>query len=69
MAPYYVVVVPGGGECTLRCRLMAEDEIVTSPFSEKNFEAVLEKRRKEADEFYSVAIPGALVTLIQLSIL
>ena len=53
----------------MRCRLMAEDEIVTSPFSEKNFEAVLEKRRKEADEFYSVAIPGALVTLIQLSIL
>ena len=58
VAPYYVVSVPAGGECTLRCRLMAEDEITMPPFSKKNFDDVLQRRRAEADQFYSIAIPG-----------
>ena len=56
VAPYYVVSVPAGGECTLRCRLMAEDEITMPPFSEKNFDDVLQRRRAEADQFYSIAL-------------
>lgn len=36
---------------------MAEDEIVTDPFAERNFGAIMQKRLKEANEFYKVAIP------------
>lgn len=57
VAPYYVVEVPSGGQCTLRCRLMALDEAVKDPFSERSFGAVLERRKKEADEFYKIIIP------------
>lgn len=37
---------------------MADDEIVSDPFAERNFGAVMQKRMKEADEFYNIAIPG-----------
>ena len=57
VAPYYIVEVPAGEECVLRCRLMAQDEIVTDPFAERNFGAIMQKRLKEANEFYKVAIP------------
>ena len=36
---------------------MADDEMVTEPFAERNFGAIIQKRIKEADEFYHVAIP------------
>lgn len=57
MAPYFLLVVPADEERVLRCRLMAEDETVSEPFAERNFGAVIQKRLKEADEFYHVAIP------------
>ena len=57
MAPYYVLVVGADEERVLRCRLMADDEIVTEPFAERNFGGIIQKRLKEADEFYDVAIP------------
>ena len=57
MAPYYLLVVPADEERVLRCRLMSNDEIVTDPFAERNFGAVMQKRIKEADEFYRIAIP------------
>lgn len=60
VAPYYIVEVPAGEECVLRCRLMAQDEIVTDPFAERNFGAIMQKRLKEANEFYKVAIPSGL---------
>ncbi|EDO39865.1 predicted protein [Nematostella vectensis] len=60
MAAHYVVDVVSGGQCTLKCRLMAEDELVSSPFSERAFGAVMDKRKKEADEFYNAVIPDAL---------
>ena len=58
MAAYYLLVVPSGKERTLRCRLMAENQFVKEAFAERNFGAVMQQRLKEADEFYSVAIPG-----------
>ena len=57
MAPHYLLVVPAGEERVLRCRLMAEEETVKEPFAERNFGAIFEKRIKEANEFYHVAIP------------
>lgn len=57
MAPYYLLVVKADEERVLRCRLMADDEIVKEPFAERNFGAIIQKRLKEADEFYHVAIP------------
>lgn len=57
MAPYYLLEVPPGDECVLRCRLMAEDETVSEPFAERNFGAIIQKRLQEANEFYKVAIP------------
>ena len=57
MAPYYLLVVGADEERVLKCRLMANDEIVTEPFAERNFGAIIQKRLKEADEFYHVAIP------------
>ena len=42
----------------MRCRLSAIDETVTSPFGQKEFGGVLEKRRKECDNFYKSVIPG-----------
>lgn len=57
VAPYYLLEVPAGDERVLRCRLMAEDEIVSEPFAERNFGAVIQNRLKEANQFYNVAIP------------
>lgn len=41
---------------------MADDEIVSDPFAERNFGAVMQKRIKEADEFYNIAIPGEFIS-------
>lgn len=63
VAPYYVLVVGADEERVVKCRLMANDEIVKEPFAERNFGAVIQKRLKEADEFYQVAIPSGLSPL------
>ena len=60
MAPHYLLVVPPGEERVLQCRLVAEGDVVTEPFAERNFGAVIQKRLKEANEFYHVAIPCKL---------
>ena len=57
VAPYFLLVVPADEERVLRCRLMGEGEIVKEPFAERNFGAIFQKRLKEADQFYHVAIP------------
>ena len=57
LAPYYLLQVSPGEERVLRCRLMAENEIVSEPFAERNFGAIIQKRLQEANEFYKVAIP------------
>ena len=57
VAPYYLLVVGADEERVLRCRLIADDEIVREPFAERNFGAIIQKRLKEADDFYHVAIP------------
>ena len=57
MAPHYLLVVPPGEERVLQCRLMAEGYVVTEPFAEQNFGAVIQKRLEEANKFYQVAIP------------
>ena len=67
VAPYYVLVVGPDEERVLKCRLMANDEIVKEPFAERNFGAIIQKRLKEADEFYNVAIPCKLFLLLFLS--
>lgn len=65
MAPYYVLVVGADEERVVKCRLMANDEIVKEPFAERNFGAVIQKRLKEADEFYQVAIPCKFFLLLE----
>ena len=60
VAPHYLLVVPSGEERVLQCRLVAEGDVVTEPFAERNFGAVIQKRLKEANEFYHVAIPCKL---------
>lgn len=65
VAPYFVLVVGADEERVVRCRLMADDETVTDPFAERNFGAIIQKRLKEADEFYNVAIPCKFFFVIQ----
>ena len=57
MAPHYLLVVPPVEKRVLKCRLMAEGDVVTEPFTEQNFGAIIQKRLEEANEFYQVAIP------------
>lgn len=65
VAPYFVLVVGADEERVVRCRLMADDETVTDPFAERNFGAIIQKRLKEADEFYNVAIPSKFFFFIK----
>lgn len=60
IAPYYILEVAPGCSTTIKCRLTAKDEVVKDPFCERSFGAVFEKRRREADEFYKIAIPCRL---------
>jgi hypothetical protein len=55
-AAHYTVTVPAGGSRTLRLRLRD----TTSGDAFANFDAVLEARRREADEFYASVIPASL---------
>ena len=43
MASHYLLVVPPGEERVLQCRLMAEGYVVSEPFAEQNFGAVIQK--------------------------
>lgn len=58
MAAHYALTVVPGGQCIIRCRLTAQAERVHLPFSEKAFDRVMTRRKKEADEFYKAVIPG-----------
>lgn len=58
MAVHYILEIPPCGHEVIQCRLMAENEVVSSPFSERSFGSVLAKRRKEADNFFKFVIPG-----------
>lgn len=58
MAAHYALTVVPGGQYIIRCRLTAQDERMPLPFSEKAFDGVIARRKKEADEFYKAVIPG-----------
>jgi len=58
-AAHYSVVVPAGGSRVFRLRLSeAAPRKAGDPFAD--FDAVLEARRNEADEFYASVIPAAV---------
>jgi hypothetical protein len=54
---HYQLAVAAGGSRTVRLRL--HDASITTPFG-SGFDAVMEARRKEADEFYATVIPSSL---------
>jgi hypothetical protein len=56
-APHYVLSVPAGGSQSLSLRLFAKDQTPTEAFG-PGFDAIVEQRRKEADEFYAAISPA-----------
>jgi hypothetical protein len=56
-AAHYPVTVPAGGSATIRLRL---HEVGPAAEFGKAFDAVVDARRREADEFYATVIPKAL---------
>jgi hypothetical protein len=58
-AAHCEVTVPAGGLVTLRLRLGTEPGAPTTAFG-IDFDAVLQDRRREADEFYEAVIPAKL---------
>ncbi len=60
-AAHYHLALPPGGCATLRLRLTDQPPGATdgTPFGPR-FEAVMQARRDEADEFYASVIPGSL---------
>src|SRR5262249_15619688 len=56
-AAHYTVTAPAGASRTLRLRLA--DTASTSPFG-SGFDATMQARRMEADEFYASVIPKSL---------
>lgn len=68
MAPHYVLIVPSGGQHTIRCRLSACDDKVPLPLNKKDFDEVFDRRKKEADEFYETVMPGKKRAYIELFI-
>jgi hypothetical protein len=55
-AAHYAVEIAVGGEAVIRLRLT--DNILTAPFAD--FDAIIDKRRGEADEFYRSITPPAV---------
>jgi hypothetical protein len=58
-AAHYSVVIPSGGELTLRLRLSAEDESPEPTFGGE-FERTFAERIREAEEFYRATIPAGI---------
>ena len=58
-AAYYKVEIPAREEVSLRLRLFAEDEEPMNAFG-RDFDAVFETRRREADAYYAAMIPERL---------
>ena len=56
MAAHYTLDVPAGGEQYIRLRLT--DYETNSPFN--NFDAIIDRRRKEADVFYDALLGDKL---------
>ncbi len=57
-AARHVLKIPAHGSKVVRLRLAATDEAQASPFAD--FEATMQARRNEADEFYAARIPSRL---------
>jgi hypothetical protein len=57
-AAHYVLTVGAGGSRTLRLRLSDVAPAASRPFAD--FDALLQARRREADEFYASVIPASL---------
>lgn len=55
-AALYRLAIPAGETAVLSLRLAAEDEAREPAFG-RGFEEILDRRRREADEFYDVRIP------------
>jgi len=55
-AALYRLTIPGGGRAAARLRLAAEAEVPKQPLAAE-FDATLEARRREADQFYASRIP------------
>jgi hypothetical protein len=55
-AAHYRLDIPAGKTATLSLRLYAQDETTAAAFG-SDFERVLERRRREADEFYAALLP------------
>jgi len=55
-AALYRLTIPGGGRAAARLRLAAEAEMPKQPLAAE-FDATLEARRREADQFYASRIP------------
>jgi hypothetical protein len=62
VSPHYQVTIGAGESRVVRLRLSDAAPLGDCEFAQfgKNFEAVLEARRKEADEFYSTVMPSPL---------
>jgi hypothetical protein len=54
---YYRVELPAGGEVVVRMRLCAQPDAPRDPLG-LDFEATLERRRREADEFFAARCPA-----------
>ena len=57
-APHYILDVAAGGRAILRLRL--SDRVAAADPLGATFDALIEDRRREADEFYETVIPGRL---------
>src|SRR5206468_1710778 len=57
-AAFYRLEVPAGGTVTIRARFAQASGRVSPPFAD--FDATVEARRAEADEFYAGIIPASL---------
>jgi len=58
-AAHYPFTVPAGGSETVRVRLAAAP-LGASSVNGNDFDAIVEKRRSEADAFFAAALPPAL---------
>ncbi len=59
VAAYYRLEVPAGDQAVVRLRLSSDREASKSPFG-RDFDRLIEKRIREADEFYASVLPPAL---------
>src|SRR5262249_30693894 len=56
-AAWYRITIPAGGEQVLRLRLAAEEGAPRDPLGVPDFDGLVDRRRRETDEFYDARIP------------